>query len=115
MTAIIKTWPAFFTSRKTREVFTHEWASFFFTLGRGRPKMTPIEIYFTHRGRILGHFAIAEVVRNEGQLPKLRSIAERESEWQIRPDAWVAVCPPPFMPLEEPLLDRKSTRLNSSH
>jgi hypothetical protein len=103
MTAIIKTWPAFFTPERTLAVFTHPWAKFYFTLGRGRPKIAPDEIWFTHRGAILGHFRIGEIVRNEGQLPKLARITGEESEWQIRPDNWVAICPPPFETLGERL------------
>jgi hypothetical protein len=101
VTAILKTWPAFMSPKKVLEVFTHDWPIFYFTLGRGKPRTAPTQLYFTHHGRILGHFDIEEVVQNSGQLPKLRSISDRESEWQIKPDRWVAICEPPFHRLEE--------------
>lgn len=102
MTAILKTWPAFMEREHTLEVFTHKWAVFYFTLGRGRPrKAEPDQLYYTHRGEIIGHFAIKEIVQNVGQLPKLTAIDGTESEWQIKGDAWVAICPPPFHRLQE--------------
>lgn len=96
---VIKTWPSWITPKHTREVFSHHFAQFFFTLGRGKPKRIPEQIWFTHRGVILGSFRIREIVRNEGQLPKLTRLDGSLSEWQIKPDAWVAVCDPPFKPL----------------
>lgn len=90
--------------RKVLEVFTHDWGRFYFTLGRGRPKDPCVyKIYFTHRGRILGDFSIDEIVQNVGQLPKLRSLSDTESQWQIKGDRWVAICSPPFHRLEEKL------------
>src|SRR6266566_4279685 len=83
-------------SRHTLRVFTHPWGRFYFSLGRGRPKQPVERIFFTHRGRILGHFAVSALVQNTGQLPKLRSLNDEESEWQIKGDAWVAICAPPF-------------------
>lgn len=105
MAAIIRTWPAWMPPRKVLEVFTHDWGNFYFTLGRGKPALEtlPDEIWFTHRGRILGHFKISKIVRNEGQLPKLRSLSGEASEWQIKPDNWVAICEPPFIRLKEKL------------
>lgn len=44
---------------------------------------------------------IGRIVQNDGSLPKLRSLSDTESEWQIRGDHWVAVCPPPFRRLED--------------
>ncbi len=101
--AIIKTWPAFMPIRKTLEVFNHDWVNFYFTLGRGRPSRMIGLLYFTHRGRILGHFEICDVVQNIGQLPKLRSLSGETSEWQIKLDRWVAICQPPFRRLKEKL------------
>ena len=102
MSAILKTWPSFMPRKKVLEIFTHDWGRFYFTLGRGHPKQsTPTAIYFTHQGRIIGYFLIEEIVQNAGQLPKLRSISDQESEWQIKGDAWVAVCKPPFYRLSE--------------
>lgn len=92
MVTIIKTWPSFMTSRHTLEIFTHQRGDYYFTLGRGRPKVDPERIFFTHRSRIIGSFRICLIVRNEGQLPKLRSLSGETSEWQIKPDAWVAIC-----------------------
>jgi hypothetical protein len=103
MPSIIKTWPSFMSRKKTLEVFTHDWGRFFFTLGRGKPKKTVDRIYFTHCGRIIGSFAVGEIVINNGDLPKLRSLSDQESEWQIKPDRWVAICPPPFTKLSERL------------
>ena len=104
MTAIIKSWPGFFDRKRVLEVFTHPWADFYFTLGRGKPSKPIDELYYTHNGRILGHFKIREIVRNEGQLPKLTSITGETSEWQIKLGNYVAICEPPFVPLEEKLM-----------
>jgi len=103
MTAILKTWPAFMPPRKVLEVFGHDWGRFYFTLGRGKPQKPINELYYTHRGRILGSFEIGEIVQNVGQLPKLTAIDGTESEWQIKGDRWVAICPPPFHRLKEKL------------
>lgn len=103
MTAILKTWPAFMERAKVLAVFTHPWPIFYFTLGRGRPQQPPATLYFTHQGRILGSFSIDEILRNDGSFPKLRSITNKESEWQIKADAWVAICRPPFHRLTERL------------
>lgn len=89
--------------QKVLEVFTNEWPIFYFTLGRGKPKQPPQQLWYTHRGRILGYFDIGQIVQNVGQLPKLTAIDGTESEWQIRGDAWVAICPPPFHRLGEKL------------
>jgi len=83
------------------EVFTDPWPTFYFTLGRGKPSRPVEQLYFTHRGEIIGSFKITMIVRSEGQLPKLCSITNRESEWQIKPDNYVAICDPPFAPLED--------------
>ena len=103
MTAILKTWPAFMPPKKVLQVFTHDWGHFYFTLGRGKPKQEPQQLWYTHRGRVLGYFDVGRIVRNDGSLPKLRSLSDQESEWQIRGDAWVAICAPPFHRLEEKL------------
>ena len=98
---ILKTWPAFMDSDKVRQVFEHPWGNFYFTLGRGKPKQEIERLYFTHRGRVICYFNVAQIVQNAGQLPKLRSVSNRESEWQIKPDAWVAICPAPCTWLNE--------------
>ena len=103
MSAVIKTWPTFMTTAHTLAVFNHKFAQFYFSLGPRKPKQEFEYLYFTHRGRILGHFVLCAVVQNAGQLPKLRSLSDETSEWQIKADAWVAVCDPPFRPLEETL------------
>lgn len=101
MAAIIKTLPARF-ARGQLERFLgldgEPFCVYYFTLGRGRPQRPdPVDqIYFTHLGRILGHFDIAEIVQNKGQLPLLTTLDGEPSEWQIKPDRWVAVCRPPF-------------------
>lgn len=93
---IIKTWPAFMDARKVAIIFAPQgcWARYYFTLGRGKPKQPIAKIWFTWRGRILGSFEIEAVVCNDGSLPQLSRIDGGESEWQIRRDAWVAVCVP---------------------
>lgn len=102
MSAILKTLPTMFARGHIRKFLDGRFGHYFFTLGRGRPKQSnPTEIYFTHQGCIIGHFEIAEIVQNVGQLPKLTTLDGEPSAWQIRGDAWVAVCRPPFHWLEE--------------
>ncbi len=96
MPDIVKTWPAMFPSAKVREIFNHDWGRFYFSLGRGRPSQPIERLWYTHRGRLIGYFHVDEIVQNAGQLPRLRSLSGEESEWQIKPDSWVAICPPPF-------------------
>jgi hypothetical protein len=102
MNAIIRTWPSFMPRSKVLDVFNHNWGTFYFTLGRGRPSK-PIELlYWTHKGEVLGYFHIAYITQNLGDnLPKLRSISGETSEWQIKLMNWVAVCRPPFIPAPE--------------
>lgn len=101
---IIKTWPSFMTPEKVCAVFCHTWARFYFSLGRGKPKKEIAHIWFTHRGRIVGHFDIEQVIQYDGfNLPKLRSISDHESAWQFKPDVFVAICIPPFRWIEEEL------------
>ncbi len=98
MSAILKTWPSSFPRSKVLEVFNHEWGQFYFTLGRGLPKQNPDELWYTHRGEIIGYFKIVKIIRNMGDnLPKLKSITGEVSEWQIKLMNWVAVCDPPFL------------------
>lgn len=96
MAEIIKTWPAFMDARKVAEIFSPAgaFALYYFTLGRGKPRQPVSRIWFTYRGRILGSFEVDAVVCNDGSLPTLRRLDGQESEWQIRKDAWVAVCVP---------------------
>ena len=106
MASIIKTLPARFARGQLERFFGIDGPPFcvyYFTLGRGRPKRPdPVtQLYFTHLGRILGHFDITEIVQNKGQLPLLTTLDGEPSEWQIKPDRWVAVCQPPFYPLED--------------
>jgi len=108
MTAILKTLPTRFARGEIERFFGLAgkpcWTTYFFTLGRGRPKRCdPTEIYFTHKGIIVGHFTIADIVKNAGQLPLLRTMDGDPSAWQIPPDAWVAICAPPFHRLKEKL------------
>lgn len=74
---------------------------YYFTLGRGKPKDPPAKIWFTWRGRILGWFEIESIVCNDGSLPQLSRLDGEPSEWQIRKDAWVAVCKPPCQRIRE--------------
>ena len=106
MTAILKTLPTRFARGEIERFFGLDgkpcWTMYYFTLGRGRPqRYTPLQLYFTHKGIIVGHFAIAEIVQNAGQLPKLTNMDGDPSAWQIPGDAWVAICQPPFVKLEE--------------
>lgn len=96
MSHIIKTWPSGIEAKKVARIFAPEgcFARYYFTLGRGKPKQPITRIWFTWSGRILGSFAIEKVVCNDGSLPTLSRIDGGESEWQIRKDAWVAVCVP---------------------
>lgn len=104
MAEIIKTWPANVDARTVAHIFGDEcvFATFYFTLGRGKPKQPVDRLWFTYQGRILGSFKVLEIKQNDGSLPKLRSITDEESEWQIRPDHWVAICKGPM----ERLTDR---------
>lgn len=94
MTDIIKTWPSCVPAKTVARIFTPEnrWAMFYFTLGRGKPKNPINRLWFTYQGRILGNFHVAEVVQNDGSFPKLQRLDGGESDWQIKPDAWVAIC-----------------------
>lgn len=97
MTAILRTWPAFMPRTKVLEVFNHDWGQFYFTLGRGKPSQAIDELWWTHKGEVLGYFKITTVIRNLGDnFPKLRSISGETSEWQIKLMNWVAICDPPF-------------------
>ena len=108
MSAILKTLPTRFARGQLERFFGLDgkpcWTTYFFTLGRGRPKRDDVdELYFTHHGRIIGSFKISDVVQNAGQLPKLTTLDGKPSQWQIPPDAWVAVCAPPFRRLSQRL------------
>lgn len=96
MTAILKTLPTRFARGKISEFLNAPFSAFFFTLGMHKPKQTVEQLYFTHQGQLLGHFEVAEIVQNAGQLPKLTTLDGEPSQWQIKPDRWVAVCDPPF-------------------
>ena len=101
MSAILKTLPTRFARGKISEFLSAPFAAFYFTLGLHRPKLAVEQLYFTHRGTILGHFTVDEVVQNAGQLPKLTTLDGHPSKWQIKPDRWVAVCDPPFHLMHE--------------
>jgi len=98
MADIIKTWPSFMSREKVLRIFRMPSAEFYFVVGAGKPKQAIERIWYTHQGEILGYFNVREIVCNVGQLPKLRSLENRESEWQIKRDRWVAICPGPFTP-----------------
>jgi hypothetical protein len=106
MADILKTWPSFMAPRKVLQIFSARdtFAVYYFTIGRGKPKQEIDKLWFTYRGRILGHFDVTEVVCNLGDnIPKLRRIDGGDSEWQIKRDHWVAICDPPFFRLREKL------------
>lgn len=104
MSAILKTLPVRFARGELEKFFgaddqgNKHFCNYFFTLGRGRPQRPdPLtELFFTHCGIIIGSMAIEEIVQNKGQLPLLTTLDGDPSEWQIKPDRWVAVCRPPF-------------------
>ncbi len=81
MSAILKTWPSFMDERK-------------------EPQREIEKIYFTHQGVVLGYFDVLGIARNDGSLPKLRSLSNRVSEWQFKPDVYVLTCKPPMHWLE---------------
>jgi hypothetical protein len=91
--------------RKVLEIFSPKitFAVYYFTLGKGKPSQQIDNLWFCYRGRILGHFAVTEIVCNVGQLPRLRRIDGGESEWQIKRYRYVAICDPPFTRLKEKL------------
>lgn len=122
MTAILKTLPARFARNDIERFLGLDgkpcWTWYFFTLGCGRPGKANLggdlefcgvrngwrgvdELWFTHRGIVLGHFSVICIIQNVGQLPPLTTMDGEPSEWQIKPDRWVAVCNPPFVPLRE--------------
>lgn len=106
MADIIKTWPAFMEGEKVARIFSPDippFARYYFTLGRGKPAQPIERVWFTYQGRIIGHFIIEKIVINDGSLPKLRSLENEESDWQIKPDRWVLVCKPPCIRLSDRL------------
>jgi hypothetical protein len=103
---IIKTWPACVSARSTARMFSPAVPTFhryYFTLGRGRPKLEVSRLWFTYLGRILGYFEVEEIVVNDGTLPQGRRLDGGESEWQMKKDAKVAICAPPCVRLKERL------------
>jgi hypothetical protein len=102
VTAILKTLPTRFARGNLEKFFGTEaephFCNYYFTLGRGRPQCAdPVtELWFTHCSIVIGHFQVREIVQNKGQLPLLTTLDGEPSEWQIKPDRWVAVCDPPF-------------------
>jgi hypothetical protein len=100
MSDVLKTWPAFMERRKVLKIFTLCGPYFWFVLSRGKPQRPIERLYFTHQGEIIGHFQVEEILCNTGDnIPKLRSLENHASEWQIKRDRWVAKCPGPFVPL----------------
>lgn len=93
---LIKAWPAHLPGSPFVESPDERFCTYYFTLGRSRPKQEVAKLWWTHRGVIVGWFFIAEITQNAGQLPKLRRIDGGEAEWQIKDDAWVAICFPPL-------------------
>ena len=92
--------------KKVLEVFSHDWGEFYFTLGRAKPTREVQRLWYTHQGQVIGSFQINRIVINDGTLPKLRSITGEVSEWQIKPDSWVAICKPPFTRLRRSRTER---------
>ena len=92
MTDILKTWPASMSRARVLKAFTHDWGTFYFTLGPRKPKQGIDRLWYTHQGEIVGSFKVERLAQNDGSFPKLRSITGEVSEWQIKRDAWVALC-----------------------
>jgi hypothetical protein len=102
MPAILKTWPGFMNRSRVLQIFNTDWGQFYFTLGRGKPQQEVTELWYTHKGEIIGYFKVKEIIRNLGDnIPRLRSISGEVSEWQIKLMNWVAICDPPFVPAPE--------------
>ena len=107
MPELIKTWPLAVGADAVARIFSPDkkkapFGTLFFSLGPRKPKNLPItKLWFTYNGRILGHFVVDELVVNDGTLPRLNRIDGTEGEWQIRKDAWVALCKPPCVRLTE--------------
>jgi hypothetical protein len=83
---------------KVLRIFAMRGTLFYFVVSRGKPKQAIEHLWFSHQDEVIGRFDVREIVCNVGQLPKLRSLENRESEWQIKLDRWVAICPGPFQP-----------------
>src|SRR5260370_38249510 len=103
MAEINKSWPANVDAHTVAEMFSPDnlWLSYYFTLGRGKPKQSIDRIWYTWRGRILGSFKVDRIVQNDGSLPTLSRIDNIESDWNIKPDMWVAICDTACDPLNE--------------
>jgi hypothetical protein len=103
MADIIKTWPAGTDPKSVAGIFSRipRWARYYFTLGRGKPKLAIDRLWWTYQGRIIGSFKVDCIVVNDGSLPLLRSLEGKESAWQIKPDAYVAICSEPCQRLKE--------------
>lgn len=99
MPDLVKTWPAFMPRYRVIQAFS-SFADYYFTLGPRKPKQEVKRLFYTHRGELLGNFDINRIVQNDGtNIPKLHSISGEESEWQIKPDHFVAICDGPFIKL----------------
>lgn len=61
MADIIKTWPAFMDRKLVVRIFKREWAEYYFTIGKGKPKQELRRIYFTHKGEIIGYFVVRPI------------------------------------------------------
>jgi hypothetical protein len=105
MAEIIKTWPSGISAKVTAEIVrTNTRGALYFTLGRGKPRLHPSWLWFTYRGRILGRFKVVGVVQNDGtNIPRLYRLDGEPSDWQIKPDRWVAICSPQCDRLKERL------------
>src|SRR5260370_8156977 len=102
MSAILKTLPTRFARGQIERFFGLDgkpcWSTYFFTLGQGKPKRyTPTQLYFTHKGIIIGHFVMADILQNPGHLPKLTNIDGNPSSCQIPRDAQTTLTRPPFI------------------
>jgi hypothetical protein len=101
MAELIKTWPTGVPAKTVSQIFSNNnnLNNFYFTLGNRKPKEEITRLWFTYHGRILGSFRVLGIVQNDGtNIPKLYKLASLKSghpevsDWQIKLDAWVAVC-----------------------
>jgi hypothetical protein len=101
MAEIIKTWPTGVPAKTVSQIFSNNnnLNSLYFTLGRQKPSQQVTRIWSTYNARILGSFRVLEIVQNDGtNIPKLYKLSSLKggepevSDWQIKLDAWVAMC-----------------------
>jgi hypothetical protein len=93
MAEIVKTWPTGVPAKPVAHIFSNNnnLSTFYFTLGRGKPKEDITRLWYTYHGRILGSFGVIEIAQNDGaNTPKLYKLSSLKngkpevSDWQIK-------------------------------